>query len=147
MSGRSSRTQEWAGERCLLLYEAKPKTVPHYRWVFDLSLPIFRTLLSNIFCPIAMTFHDTFLLVVILGSYSFPKVLLQLELMYEVDQHKSLLEKGPKGHVPTRGGESWCARDRFIIHIFSHQSILKRLQIPQPHKTALSRCPIWACGS
>jgi len=57
-----------------------------------------------------MTFHDTLLLVVILGSYSFPKVVLQLELMYEVDQHKSLLEKGPKRHVPHEGERAGAQR-------------------------------------
>lgn len=125
VSGRWSRGQSGLGKVASPFCESKPKKVPHCCWVFDLLLPIFRTLLSSILCPIAMTFHDTLLLVVILGSYSFPKVLLQLELMYEVDQHKSLLEKGPKGHIPTWGWRSWCTENRFIIHIFSHQSILE----------------------
>lgn len=47
--------------------ESRPKKVPHCCWFFDLSIPIFRTLLSNILCPSAMTFHDTLLLVVIFG--------------------------------------------------------------------------------
>lgn len=50
--------------------------------------------------PIAMTFCDMFLLVVILGSYPFPKVLLQLELMYESVSTSPCLKKYPNHMFP-----------------------------------------------
>lgn len=53
--------------------------------------------------PIAMTFCDMFLLVVILGSYPFPEVLLQLELMYESVSTSPCLKKYPKHMFPQEG--------------------------------------------
>lgn len=107
--------------------ESKPKKVPRCCWFFDLLLPIFRTLLSNILCPTAMTFYDTLLLVVILGIIFLSQSITTARINVWGRSAQVLAWKSTQSTCSHRRVKSWCTKDRYIIHIFSHQSILEGL--------------------